>query len=76
MGEMLSLSHIKKYVASEVEGINEDQEPIKTVFLQSSFNEEISINDSSKKHSTSNSIPASSVYETGIDHDVGQALRQ
>ena len=66
MGEMLSLSHIKKYVAYEVEGINEDQEPSKSVFLPSSFNEEISINGSSKNHPMSNSVPASSIYENGL----------
>ncbi|KAJ1416841.1 DUF3741-associated sequence motif [Sesbania bispinosa] len=71
LGDMLSLSRIKKSVTS--------QEPSKSVSCRHSFNEEISIGDSPINVPRSNSVPASStVYETGLsvevcDHDAGKA---
>eukprot|EP00256_Glycine_max_P021305 XP_003541385.2 uncharacterized protein LOC100787955 [Glycine max] len=67
LGEMLSLTHKKKSVTSEVESINEDQEPGKSVSCSHSFNAEISIEGSPKNLPRSNSVPASStVYENGL----------
>ncbi|KAK7279466.1 hypothetical protein RJT34_24519 [Clitoria ternatea] len=79
LGEMLSLTHVKKSVTSEAEGINEDQEPGKSVSCSHSFNEHISIDGSPKNLPRSTSVPASStVYETGLkvegcDEDAGNA---
>ncbi|TKY52806.1 hypothetical protein E2542_SST24328 [Spatholobus suberectus] len=72
LGEMLSLSRVKKSVTSEVESINEDQEPGKSVSCSHSFNAEISIEGSPKNLPRSNSVPASStVYENGLTVEVG-----
>ncbi|RDX88681.1 hypothetical protein CR513_29689, partial [Mucuna pruriens] len=66
LGEMLSLTHIKKSATSEVESFNEEQEPAKSVSCTHSFNAEISIEGSPKNLPRSNSVPASStLYETG-----------
>ncbi|XP_029124601.1 uncharacterized protein LOC109818134 [Cajanus cajan] len=74
LGEMLSLTHKKKSVTSDVESINEDQEPGKYVSCSHSFNAEISIEGSPKTLPRSNSVPASStVYEAVVDHNTGKA---
>ncbi|CAK8571684.1 unnamed protein product [Lathyrus sativus] len=71
LGEMLSLSLVKKLVTSEVESTNKHQEePSKSVSCSQSFNEEMSINDSPQNVTLSNSVPASStVYEPGLGDD-------
>lgn len=81
LGEMLSLSHIKKSVTSEVEGItiNEDHEPTKSVSCSHSLNGELSMLGSPKNLPRSNHVTASStVCETGLrvevcDHTAGKA---
>ncbi|WVY96761.1 hypothetical protein V8G54_028912 [Vigna mungo] len=60
LGEMLSLTHMKKSATSVVESIQEDQEPRKSVSCRHSFNAEISIEGSPKNLPRSNSVPASS----------------
>ncbi|XP_027936845.1 uncharacterized protein LOC114191697 [Vigna unguiculata] len=67
LGEMLSLTHMKKSVTSVVESIKEDKEPGKSVSCSHSFNAEISIEGSPKNLPRSNSVPASStVNETEL----------
>ncbi|XP_061368575.1 uncharacterized protein LOC133311542 [Gastrolobium bilobum] len=79
LGEMLSLSHTKKSATSEFEGIDECQEPSKSVSCSHSFNEGTCIDGSPKNLPRSNSVPAySTVYETGLsievcDHNAGKA---
>ncbi|KAL2323368.1 hypothetical protein Fmac_027747 [Flemingia macrophylla] len=74
LGEMLSLTHKKKSVTSEVESINEDQDPGKSVSCSHSFNAEISIEGSTKNLPRSNSMPASSTVYVGVgDHNTGKA---
>lgn len=71
LGEMLSLSLVKKSVTSEVESTDKHQEePSKSVSCSQSFNEEVSMNDSPENVSLSSSVPASStVYEPGLGVD-------
>ncbi|CAI8602757.1 unnamed protein product [Vicia faba] len=73
LGEMLSLSLIRKSVTSEVESTNKHQEEqSKSVSCSQSFNEELIINNSPQNVSLLNSVPASSTaYEPafGIDAD-------
>jgi len=72
LGEMLSLTHMKKSVTSVVESTKEDQEPGKSVSCSHSFNAEISIEDFPKSLPRSNSGPAISIVnETGIIVQVG-----
>lgn len=59
LGEMLSLTHMKKSAKSVVESIQEDQEPGKSVSCSHSFNAEISI-EGSPKNLPRFSVPASS----------------
>lgn len=81
LGEVLSLSHLKKSVTSEVEGIsiNEDQEPTKFVSCSHSLNRELIMLGSPKNLPRSNHVTASStVCETGLrvevcDHDASKA---
>lgn len=76
LGEMLSLSRIKKSVTSEFKSVNEDQEEArKSVSCRLSFNEDVSTQGSPKNVPRSNSLPASSsAYETGVSKPQGSKV--
>jgi hypothetical protein len=71
LGEMLSLSLVKKSVTSVVESADKHhEEPSKSISCSQSANEEMSTDDSSQNVSLANSVPASStVYEPGLGVD-------
>ncbi|XP_045806624.1 uncharacterized protein LOC123899515 [Trifolium pratense] len=77
LGEMLSLSLVKKSVTSVVESANKHQEePSKSISCSQSLDEEMSTDDSSQNVSSANPVPASSTVDepglcvdASIEHD-------